>query len=75
MFERCVRCGAPSAIRMCFDYGARTVWLDDIVERIRSGAGWPMCDDHADRLTPPVGWDLIDRRGPERRLFTSLEVA
>jgi len=71
MFERCVRCGAPSAARMSFDYDARSVWLDDGAER----SGWPMCDAHADRLTPPVGWKLTDRRGSERRLFASLEVA
>jgi hypothetical protein len=75
MFERCVRCGAPSAIRMSFDYGGRVVWLDDIVEPIPVGTGWPMCDAHADRLTPPMGWTLVDRRRSERRLFASLEVA
>jgi hypothetical protein len=60
---------------MSYDYEARSVWLDDIVEPIRTGTGWPMCDDHAERMTPPVGWILVDRRGSERRLFSSLEVA
>lgn len=75
MFERCARCGTPSATRMSFDYDARSVWLDDIVGPVPAGAGWPMCDRHADRLTPPVGWTLIDRRGSEPRLFAALEVA
>lgn len=60
---------------MSFDYAARSVWLDDIAGPVHAGTGWPMCDRHADRLTPPVGWTLVDRRGPERRLFASLEVA
>jgi len=75
MFERCIRCGAPSGIRMAFDYDARMVWLEDLSEPIVQGSGWAMCERHADRLTPPVGWTLHDRRGSERPLFADLEVA
>lgn len=60
---------------MSFDYERRTVWLDDLYEPIGVGAGWAMCQGHADRLTPPVGWTLLDRRAAERPLFADLEVA
>jgi hypothetical protein len=75
MIEHCVRCGSPAAVRMAFDYQARTVWLDDLVQPIQTGGGYAMCEFHAGRLTPPVGWTLVDRREPDRPLFATLEVA
>jgi hypothetical protein len=75
MIEHCVRCGAPAGTVMAFAYEARLIWLDDLTVPVIPGAGYAMCSSHADRLTPPVGWKLLDRRGPARQLFTSLEVA
>jgi hypothetical protein len=75
MIERCTRCGAPSGIVMAYDYGERRVWLDDITEAVVPGLGYPLCGEHAERLTPPMGWTLEDRRRPVRPLFVSLEVA
>jgi len=60
---------------MAFNYAARTVWLDDLTEPVIPGTGYAMCEEHADRLTPPVRWTLIDRRRPSRPLFATLEVA
>lgn len=60
---------------MAFHYGDRKVWLDEITEPVIPGAGYAMCQAHADGLTPPVGWTLIDRRRSSRPLFVSLEVA
>lgn len=60
---------------MSFAYADGAVWLDDLVEPTVPGAGYPMCDSHADRLTPPVGWTLVDRRRGVRPLFASREVA
>jgi hypothetical protein len=75
MIERCVRCGAPAGIVMAFAYGARLIWLEDLTAPVIPGAGYAMCESHADRLTAPVGWTLLDRRRPARPLFVSLEVA
>lgn len=44
---------------MTFDYTESAVWLLDIGA---AGPGYPMCVDHADRLTPPLGWTLTDHR-------------
>lgn len=60
---------------MSFNYGEQTVWLDDLTGRTAPGAEYPLCETHAERLTPPVGWTLVDRRRPVRPLFVSLEVA
>jgi hypothetical protein len=75
MIERCTRCGAPSGIVMAYDYADRRVWLDDLTKPVEPGLGYPLCEAHAQRLTPPVGWTLEDRRRPVRPLFVSLEVA
>lgn len=60
---------------MSFVYDDGTAWLDDLTEPVRPGAGYPLCEAHADRFTPPVGWTLVDRRRDIRPLFVSLEVA
>jgi hypothetical protein len=51
-----------------FDARESLVWLDPITTPGR-GAG-VLCERHADRLSPPRGWNLLDRRGPEFRLWT-----
>ena len=75
MIERCVRCGAPAGILMAFAYDQGVVWLEDLSGPVVPGAGYALCQAHADRFTAPVGWTLLDRRGPARHLFASLEVA
>jgi hypothetical protein len=75
MIPHCVRCGAPAGTVMAFAYEARLVWLEDLDGPVVPGAGYAYCAGHADRFTAPVGWMLLDRRGPARRLFASLEVA
>ncbi len=75
MFERCVRCGAPAASVLSYNYDDRAMWLDDLKVATVPGHQWSLCSDHADRMTPPVGWTLADRRRPPRPLFAPLEVA
>jgi hypothetical protein len=75
MTQRCTRCSAPAGIVMMFNYQARILWLDDLSERVGVGEGYPLCEAHTTRATPPIGWTLIDRRGPVRPLFAALEVA
>jgi len=60
---------------MSYDYNERQIWIEDLEEPIVPGTGYPMCDGHAGRLTPPVGWTLSDLRSAERPLFLTLEVA
>jgi hypothetical protein len=50
-----------------FDARECLVWLDPLGPRGR-GAG-VLCELHADRMSPPRGWNLLDRRGPELRLW------
>ena len=57
---------------MTFNYDEATIWLDDLEEPVPAGEGYPMCEGHAGRLTPPVGWTLVDRRQPVRPLFSAL---
>ena len=75
MIEHCVRCGAPAGIVRAFSYGPGIVWLEDLTAPVKPGAGYALCQSHADRFTAPVGWTLLDRRGAARQLFASLEVA
>ncbi len=72
MIERCSRCGAPAGAMMGFDYEESRVWL---VEIGADEPGYPLCEVHAARLTPPVGWVLTDRRRPVRPLFVARDVA
>ncbi len=70
----CVRCAAPGAALMAFDYPAAEVWLEDLRVAPKPGQGYPMCAQCADKLTPPLGWRLADRRSVTP-LFAPLEVA
>ena len=58
----CVRpgCAAPGTAVFSYDYGGRTVWIDDPHEL--AGNQWVLCECHADRLTVPRGWARFDRR-------------
>ena len=57
---------------MSFNYGERTVWLDDLSGPVAPGAQYAMCEMHAERMSPPVGWTLVDRRRPVRPLFVEV---
>jgi hypothetical protein len=58
---------------MTFHYGDGAVWMDDLAESMEV-AGYRLCSDHADRMTPPQGWTLTDRR-TVTRLFAPVQVA
>lgn len=60
---------------MSFTYEDRQVWVGALDGPMEPGAGYTMCGEHADRLTPPVGWTLTDRRAVVRPLVLELEVA
>lgn len=65
----CSKCSSLAAVVMAYDYSERRVWLDDMDSEFVSVHGYPMCDRHASRLTPPVAWTLTDRRNLVRPLF------
>lgn len=69
----CSRCGSPAASVMSFLYSESLVWLDDLLDTVEP-YGYPLCADHADRMTPPQGWTLTDRRAVTR-LFAPVHVA
>ena len=72
MIAHCSRCGGPAGVVMVFNYTERQVWLDDLVDPETMVHGYPLCDTHADRFTPPMGWRLSDLRQPVRPLFVGL---
>lgn len=69
MVKVCARpaCGAEATARFFFDAAARLVILDARVAEW--GGSGILCEDHADRLTPPRGWAIDDRRVLAPRLF------
>lgn len=69
MVKVCARpaCGAEATTRFFFDATNRLVILDARVAEW--GGSGVLCDDHADRLTPPRGWVIDDRRVLAPRLF------
>ena len=69
MVKVCARpvCGAEATARFFFDASAKLVILDARIEEW--GGSGILCDDHADRLTPPRGWVIDDRRVLAPRLF------
>ena len=75
MEPRCCRCGVLATAAMSYDYPSRQVWVADLDELPTPGTAYPMCEDHADRLTPPVGWMLTDRRSVDKPMVLALEVA
>ena len=58
---------------MSFSYADAVVWLDDLVD-LAGAHSYPLCSDHADRMSPPQGWTLTDRR-TVARLFAPVNVA
>lgn len=66
MSVSCIRCPAPAASAMTFDYDDRSVWLEELTGAPEVGRIYSLCNSHADRLTPPMGWTLTDRRNVTR---------
>jgi Protein of unknown function (DUF3499) len=60
--RRCARsaCARAAVVSLSFDYGARTVWLDQDVAPHPSR--YDLCRAHVARLRVPHGWQLVDRR-------------
>lgn len=75
MLVSCVRCSAPAAAVMTFDYDDQAVWLLEFEAAPEAGRGYSMCTSHADRMTPPLGWTLTDRRNVTRLFGTRDEAA
>lgn len=71
----CLRCSIPALALMTFDYSDRAVWLEEFDEFPEDLIGYPLCTDHADRLTPPLGWTLTDRRNVTRLFAPGRAVA
>jgi hypothetical protein len=53
-------CALPAAATLVFQYGTRTLWIEDLGERDPHTID--LCTMHADRLNPPRGWTGEDRR-------------
>jgi len=53
-------CNEPAVATFTFNSELQTVWLDSF--EIGPARAGHLCQDHADRLTPPRGWTLEDRR-------------
>ena len=53
-------CDEPATATFTFNSRQQTVWLDHLEESPASAGH--LCQQHADRLSPPRGWELQDRR-------------
>ena len=63
MTRQCDRpgCGDAAAATLAYEYGSRTVWLDDAALDAHP-ATYDLCRRHAEGLSAPLGWDVQDRR-------------
>jgi hypothetical protein len=63
MARQCTRqgCVHPATVTLTYQYARSQVWLDNLSPE-RDPHSYDMCDQHANRLTPPSGWHLEDRR-------------
>jgi hypothetical protein len=59
---------------MTYEYGSRTVWLDNHGCEPDPAAAWGLCSHHADNLRVPVGWAREDRRTPIIQLRPAIAV-
>jgi hypothetical protein len=59
---------------MTYQYGIRTVWLDNPGEEPDAAAAWGLCATHAASLKVPVGWAYDDRRASVAAVPTSIAV-
>ena len=51
-------CHHPAAVAITFDAVTCQVWID----RLFADATQLLCEQHAERLSPPRGWVVVDRR-------------
>ena len=63
MSRQCARPGCPewAIATLAYDYGSRTVWLDDVADEGHPST-YDLCPRHANTLRVPLGWQLRDRR-------------
>ena len=63
MARQCTRqgCVHPATVTLTYQYARSQVWLDNLSPE-RDPHSYDMCEQHANRLTPPSGWHLEDRR-------------
>ena len=63
MARQCTRqgCVHQATVTLTYQYGRSQVWLDNLSPE-RDPHAYDLCDQHANRLTPPAGWHLEDRR-------------
>lgn len=68
--ESCAKslCSAPAAFLLQFDYGAKVVWLADLVPGYEP-SNVTLCVRHAERFSAPIGWELVDRSSSAPPLF------
>lgn len=66
----CVRCSSIPTSSLTYAYERREAWLVDCGNSEEPGTRYPLCTNHANRVTAPVGWVLHDRRS-QPTLFAS----
>jgi hypothetical protein len=71
----CAKCSDPAQVALSFDYAASQVWLRDLANRFDRYTQIPLCEMHADRISPPSGWTLLDDRAVAPPLFLAVGVA
>lgn len=71
----CAKCTDPAQVTLSFDYSAGHAWLRDLGPGFDRFKEIPLCEMHAERLSPPVGWTFTDHRTVEPPLFLAVGVA
>lgn len=66
-------CGRHGVVSITYDPVACQVWIDPLPSV--PGGGQMLCDEHAQRLSPPRGWVVIDRRDPQSSIVAAEPVA
>lgn len=62
-------CHHPAAVAITFDAVSCQVWVD----RLFADATQLLCEEHAERLSPPRGWVVVDRREGQSSIVSPRE--
>lgn len=62
-------CTQVAAVAIHYDPVSCQLWLDPITVADRSAQ--TLCEDHAERLSPPRGWVVVDRRGAQTTILAA----
>lgn len=59
-FRRCSRpgCGKPAVATLTYAYAESTAVIGPLAPAAEPHC-WDLCEEHAEKITPPMGWNLV----------------